>query len=207
MGILDQLGKAVQNSSQWLKDYAGAYISLDPQSKQLVLKPKSTSFLCQQAVSKVEQLKSLKPDIEEGLIAEIEHQGIKAKVHFTPEMIFFKDDTVEGQLRLIDKPKFEADSFIYKTLIAGWSTILGGYIPEKALPDGIRIAGDKVYYKLPKSKLKLLSALFSKLDNGSALTLELIKSELMIKSEISIDWSDLNLKTLGEVFNITGSKS
>ena len=202
MGILDQLGKAVQNSSQRLKEYVGTYISLDSQSKQLVLKSKATSLLCQQAVSRVEQLKSLEPDSQEGLIAEIEHQGIKVRILFTPEQIFFKKDTIEGQLRLIDKPKFETDSFIYKTLIAGWSTVLGGYIPQKALPEGIRIIGDKVYYTLPKSELKLLSALFSRLDDGSALTLSLEQGELKIKSGVSINWDDFNLQSLRQIFNI-----
>jgi hypothetical protein len=206
MEILNQLGKAFQGSGKLLQQYVKDYIDVIPQSKQLILKPKAVLLLCQQATARVEQLTGLEPDANEGLIAIVEHQQIKVKVHFTPEKILFKGDFIEGQLRLLNKPKFETNSPIYRVLISGWNTFfLGGYIPNQVLPEGVRVDGDKVYYKFPKAQLRLMNALFQKLEDDSALNLSLKQGELSIESAIAINWSDLNFQDLLKIFNISFS--
>ncbi len=205
MEILNQLGKAFQSSSKLLQQYVKDYIDVIPQSKELILKPKAVLLLCQQATARVDQLTGLEPDTNEGLVAIIEHQQIKVKVHFTPEKILFNGDFIEGQLRLLNKPKFETNSLIYRVLISGWNTFLGGYIPNQVLPEGVRVDGDKVYYKLPKAQLRLMNVLFQKLEDDSALNLSLKQGELRIESAIAINWSDLNLQGLLQIFNISFS--
>ena len=202
MKILNQLGKAFQGSSKLLQQYVKDYVDVIPQSKQLILKSKSVLLLCQQATARVDQLTDLEPDTNEGLVAIIEHQQIKVKVHFTPEKILLDGDFIEGQLSLLNKPKFETNSLVYRVLISGWNTFLGGYIPNQVLPEGVRVDGDKVYYRLPKAHLRLMNVLFQKLEDGSALNLSLKQGELRIESAIAINWSDLNLQGLLQIFNI-----
>lgn len=201
MGIFNQLGKAVQSSRKLLQAQIESYIGINAESKQLVLKPKAVLLLCQQATTRVEKLTTLEPDLNEGLIAVIEHQKIKAKLHFTPEKLLLKDGVVEGQLRLLSKPDIESSSMIYRTLISGWSLFLGGYIPNEMLPEGVRIEGDIIYYVLPKSQLKLVSTLFGKLEDGSSLSLSLKQGELQIQSAVKIDWSDIDFQTLLQLLN------
>lgn len=196
MNFFNQLGKAVQSSGKLLQNYVKDYLTVNPQSKQLILKPKAVLLLCQQATARVEKLTSLEPDVNEGLLAVIEHQQVKAKVHFTPERIVFKDDMVEGRLRLLNKIQCETDSLIYRALISGWQTFLGGSIPNQALPEGVTVKGDQVYYKLPKAQLRLVDALFQKIEDDSALNLSLKQGELQIESAVAINWSDLNLQEL-----------
>ncbi len=196
MNFFNQLGKAAQSSGKLLQNYVKDYITVNPQAKQLILKPKAVLLLCQQATARVEKLTSLEPDVNEGLLAVIEHQQVKAKLHFTPEKILFKGDMVEGQLRLLNKIQCETDSLIYRALIAGWQTFLGGSIPNKALPEGVTVQGDQVYYKLPKAQLRLVDALFQKIEDGSTLNLSLKQGELQIDSAVVINWSDLNLQEL-----------
>ncbi len=203
MEILNQLGKAFQGSVKLLQMYVKDYIDVSPQSKQLIVKPKAVLLLCQQATDRVEQLTGLEPDANEGLMAIVEHQQIKVKIYFTPEKILFNGDLIEGQLRLLSKPQFETNSLIYKILVSGWNSFLGGYIPNQVLPEGVRVDGDKVYYALPKAQLRLMNILFQNLEDNSALNLSLNQRELRIESEVVINWSDLNLQDLLQIFNIS----
>lgn len=200
MKILNQIKQAVQNPSQLWQTYVTDYIAIDRSAKQLVLKPKTVLLLCQQAKTRVEQLKSLKPDANEGLIATFEQEQIDVKIHFTPEKIVFRGDTVEGHLRLLKAPAIETDSLFYRALVSGWRTFLGGYIPNQALPEGVRVEGDKVYYQFPKGQLRLLNALFHRLEDQSALDLSLKQGELRITSVIAVDWSDFKLQDLAQIF-------
>ncbi len=201
MNPLKQLKKVIQNSGNLLQDYVKDYIAVSPKSKELVLKPKAVLLLCQQAISRVEQLTSLEPDTNEGLIATIERGQIKVKVHFSPEKVLLNGNVVEGQLRLLNKPQVESDSMIYQTLIAGWKIFLGGNLPNHALPEGVRVDGDMVYYRLSNTQLQVLDMLFQNLENNSTLNLNLKEGELRIESAIAINWSDLNLQGLLQIFN------
>lgn len=207
MKIPNQLGKVFQGSSKLLQQYTKDYIDVIPRSKQLILKPKTVLLFCQQATARVEQLTSLEPDTQEGLIARIQHKQVTVELHFTPEEILLKGDCIEGKLRLLNKPKLEANSLIYRVLISAWNTLLGGNVPGQVLPEGVRVEGETVYYTLPKAQLKLMNALFQKLEDNSALNLSLKQGELQIESAIAIDWSDLNFQSLLQIFNISlGSK-
>lgn len=200
MNPFNRLKKAVQNPGQLLQHYLKDYISIDSPSKAVILKPKAVLLLCQQAVSKVETLQRLEPDTNEGLMAVIEHGTIKATVHFSPEKILLTDDGVEGQLRLLSKPQIDSDRMIYRTLIAGWKIFLGGNLPNKTLPEGVRIDGERVYYKFPNGQLRILDVLLQNLENNSALNLELQKGELRIESAIELHWSEINLEGLLQIF-------
>lgn len=208
MGFLDQLGKVAQNSGKLLQKQVEDYIIVDPPAQQLILKAKTVELLCQKTVQRVEQLTALEPDSQQGLLATIEQNQIKAKIHFIPEKICIKGELVEGQLRLLQKPQVESSSLMYSTLIAGWSTFLGGHIPNQALPEGVRLAGDVVYYTLPKGQLRLIDALFHNVQDGSALHLDLQQGELQIKSTVAINWRDINLLSLIQLLTaISGKKS
>lgn len=206
MKPLKQLKRAIQNSSNLLQNHVSNYIEISPESKQLVLKPKAVLLLCQQAVDRVEQLTSLVPDINEGLIATIEHGQVKVKIKFSPDKVFLNGDAVEGQLRLLNKPEIESDSMIYRTLIAGWKIFLGGNIPSHALPEGVRVDGEMVYYRFPNTKLQILDVLFHSLENGSALNLNLKEGELKVQSDVSINWSEINFQGLLRFLNSIGEK-
>ncbi|MGF1497303.1 MAG: hypothetical protein ACFB8W_10830 [Elainellaceae cyanobacterium] len=205
MKILNQLGKAVQSSGKLLQTYVKDYIAINPPSKQVTLKPKAVLLLCQQAIAKVEQLTGLEPDASEGLIATVEYQQVKARIHFTPEKLTLRGDRVEGQLRLMNAPQFETSSLVYRALIAGWKTFLGGYIPNQVLPEGVRVEGERVYYQLPKAQLQVVEALFHNLEDGSALNLNLKQGELQIESAVAINWSDLNLQALLKILHASAS--
>lgn len=206
MKIFNQLGKVAQSSGKLLQKQAENYLVISPASRQIVLKPKTVELLCQQAVQRVEQITALEIAPDEGLIATVEHQQVKIKVHFTPEKILLKGDLIEGQLRLIKKPQVESESFLYRTLIAGWKTFLGGHIPAQALPEGVRIEGNLVYYSFPVAQLRLIEALFHNLEDGSSLNLELKHGELKIDSAVAINWSDLNLLSLMQLFTANTDK-
>jgi hypothetical protein len=207
MGFLEQLGKAAQNPGKLLQKQLEDYIIVDPPAQKLILKAKTVELLCQKTIQRVDQLTALEPDSQQGLLATIEQNQIKAKIHFTPEKICIKGDLVEGQLRLLQKPQVESSSLMYRTLIAGWSTFLGGYIPNQALPEGVRLEGDLVYYTLPKGQLRLVDALFHNIQDGSALNLDLQQGELDITSTVAINWRDINLLSLIQLFTaISGKK-
>lgn len=200
--MFGKIKATLQDSKQFLQGMIAEYIMFSPQAKQLTLKQKTVILLCQQAVSKVEQLKSLQPDDKEGLIAIIEHKQIQAKIHFTPEKITLHEDYIEGQLRLLIPPQFQTDSLVYRYLIAGWQVFLGGKLPNGALPDGVRLENDKVYYTLPRKQLQLLDALFSRLKNDSALITTLKQGELIIESSVTLNWSELKLQNLLQVLKL-----
>ncbi len=206
MGLLDQLGKVAQNSGKLLQKQVEDYVIVDSPAQQLTLKAKTVELLCQKAIQRVDQLTALEPDPHRGLLATIEHNPIKANIHFTPEKICIKGDFAEGQLRLLQKPQVESSSVMYRTLIAGWSTFLGGYIPNQSLPEEVRIEGDLVYYTLPKGQLRLVDALFHNIQDGSALNLDLQQSELHIKSAVAINWREVNLLGLIQLFTAISSK-
>ncbi len=203
MSIFNKVKATFQDSRQFLQGMIEEYIMFSPQTKQLTLRQKTVLLLCQQAVSKVEQLKSLQPDAEEGLIATIEHKQIQAKIHFTPEKITLHEDCIEGQLRLLTPPQFQTDSLVYRYLIAGWKIFLGGKLPNGALPDGVRLENDKVYYTLPRNQLQVVDALFSSLETGSALTTILKQGELMIESSVALSWSKIKLQNLLQLLKLT----
>ncbi len=83
MGVFNKITATFQESKQFLKRTLEEYMMFSSETKHLTLKKKTVLLLCHQAESRVEQLKSLVPDSEEGLIATIEHQKIQVKLHFT----------------------------------------------------------------------------------------------------------------------------
>ncbi len=206
MKIFNQLGKAAQSSGKLLQKQVEDYIIVDPPAQQLILKAKTVELLCQKTIQRIDQLTALEPDPQQGLLATIEQNQIKAKIHFTPEKVCIKGDLVEGQLRLLQKPKVESSSLMYRTLIAGWSTFLGGYIPGQALPEGVKLEGDLVYYTLPKGQLRLVDALFHNIQDGSSLNLILQQGELQITSTVALNWRDINLLSLIQLFTAISSK-
>lgn len=200
MNVLNKISATFKESKKNLQTNLEEYISF-PKANQLTLGEKTVLFLCEQAESKVEMLNSLKPDSKEGLIATVQHEKIVAQLHFTPEKITLHKDCIEGEIRLLKKPEFETDSIIYRSLIAGWKTFLGGKIPNRALPKEVRIKGNKIYYTLPRNELQLLDALFHTLENGSALTTNLKEGSLTIESSVALSWNDFKLANLLHIFN------
>lgn len=169
MKILNQAKTKLQDSKQLLQKLIDKYVVINLKDNQLILKEKTVLLLCQQAELKVNNLTSLIPNHEEGMIAIMEYDKIQIKLHFTPEKITLKDECIEGQLHLLTPPQFEADSLIYRSLIAGWKIFLGGQIPNQALPEQIRLEGNKIYYTLPRNQLQLLDAFFHNLQTDSCL--------------------------------------
>ena len=80
--------------------------------------------------------------------------------------------------------------------------MLGGKIDNKALPEKMRIEGDIIYYELPKDQVPLIDALFHKIEDNSVLNLDLIEGRLIIESQVSINWRDINLQELSQIFNL-----
>ncbi|MEH1990787.1 hypothetical protein [Nostoc sp.] len=172
------------------------------EAKQLTLTKKMVLLLCQQAESRVEQLKSLEPHSEEGLIATIEYNKIQVKLHFTPEKITLNKDCIEGELRLLNPPQFETEAIVYRYLIAGWTRFLGGKFPHGTLPKEVRIENNKVYYTLPRNQLQLLDSLFPNLENGSALMTKLQQGELTIETSVALSWNNFKLQNLLQLLNL-----
>ena len=92
MGVFDKLTATFQESRKFLQKTLEEYIKFSPQAKQLILREKTVLLLCQQAESRVEQLKSLQTHPQEGLTATIEHQKVLVQLHFTPEKITLNQD-------------------------------------------------------------------------------------------------------------------
>ena len=201
MNLFNKVKATVQESKQFLREIIKDYILFDSGNKQLILKKKTVVMLCQHAVARVEQLKSLEPDLSEGLIATIEHKKIQARIHFTPEKITLNKDTIKGELRLLTPPQFQTESIIYRYLIAGWHNFLGGKVPNAALPDSIRVENNKIYYTMPRNQSQLLEALFSSLKNESALITSLKQGELTIETSVALSWNDFNLQSLLQLLN------
>ena len=203
MSIFDKLG----DSTNFIQKTLEKYIVFNSQQKEVTLKNKAILILCQQALSRVEQLKSLETHPEEGLIATVEHEQVTSQLHFTPEKMTLNSDSIDGELRLLETPKFNSDSALYKYLIAGWKTFLGGKIPDGVLPKEFKIEGDKVFYSLPRNQLKLLDAFAHTLEDGSTLTASLKKGELTIKTDVALSWDDLKLNSLLQLLNTYGSRA
>ncbi|WP_069791365.1 hypothetical protein A5482_014520 (plasmid) [Cyanobacterium sp. IPPAS B-1200] len=203
MDIFKTIQATVQEVSEQLgQRYTEEYITFSSDTKQLTLKKKTVLLLCQQAESGVEKLQKLEPDTEEGLIATIKHKEILAKVHFTPEQITLHEDCIEGQLRLVKLPEFQTKSPIYRRLIAGWKTFLGGKVPNGVLPEDVRMEGEKLYYSFPRSQAPLIDALFSGVENGSVLMTDLKKGELTIKTSVAVNWKDFNIQNLLQLIKV-----
>ena len=202
MGLINKLNQVTRKSVNFLQKSVGDYIAFEPESKRVILKAKMVLFLCKKAMEKVDKLSNLEPDQQEGLIATVVHEKVTVKIHFTPEKIVLKGDTVEGELRLLKQPQFETNSIFYRSLIASWKVFLGCYIPNDKLPEGIEVKGDRVFYSLPKSQLKLINLLFNSLQDGSALNLQLIQGELAVTSQVAINWGDLNLPELIKMLSV-----
>ena len=158
-------------------------------------------LLCQQAVARVEQLKSLEPDLSEGLIARIKHKKIQVKIYFTPEKIILNQDNIEGVLRLLNPPQFHTESIIYRYLIFGWQNFLGGRIPNAVLPNSITVENNKIYYTMPRNQSQLIEAMFSSLKNESALITSFKNGELMIETSVALCWNNFNLQSLFQLLN------
>ncbi|WP_319422586.1 hypothetical protein [Pleurocapsa sp. FMAR1] len=201
MGILNKLKATVQESKQSLREIIKEYISLDSGNKQLILKKKTVLLFCQQALNRVEQLKNLELDSSEGLIATVEHNKVKVKIHFTSEKITLNKDNIEGELRLLTTPQFQTKNIIYRYLIAGWQNFLGGKVPNAVLPENIRIENNKIYYSMPRNQSQLLEALFSSLKNKSALKTSIKQGELTIETSAALGWDDFNLQSLFKLLN------
>lgn len=202
MGVFNKITAAFQESRQFLKKSLGEYILYSSEAKQLTLKKPIVLLLCQQAESRVEQLISLKPDTDEGLIATIEYNKIQVKLHFTPEKITLNEDCIEGVLSLLQPPQFDTESIVYRYLIAGWKTFLGGKLPNGALPKDVRIENNKVYYTLPRNQLQLLEDFFHSLENGSALITNLKQGDLTIETSVALSWNNFKLQNLLQLLNL-----
>ncbi len=205
MGLLKNLGQKLKNTGKLLQPLLTSYLAFEPSAKKIILKQKIVNFLCQQAETKIEQIISLKPDEEKGLIAIIKHQEITAKINFTPELITIKEDCIEGKLKLLHKPELKSDSLLYGYLIAGWNIFLGGKVPKFVLPDNIKIENDTIYYSFPRNQVKLLEALLKTIENDSTLNVNLEKGELIIESSVSINWQDIKIEDLMLILNINKS--
>jgi hypothetical protein len=202
MGIFNKVTATFHESRQFLKRSLEEYIMFSSEAKQLILTKKMVLLLCQQAESRVEQLKSLEPHSEEGFIATIEYNKIQVKLHFTPEKITLNKDCIEGELRLLKPPQFETESIVYRYLIAAWTRFLGGKLPNGALPKEVRIENNKVYYTLPRTQLQLLDSLFHSLENGSTLMINLQQGNLTIETSVALSWNNFKLQNLLQLLNL-----
>ncbi|MHC5745163.1 MAG: hypothetical protein ACYTXT_25345 [Nostoc sp.] len=202
MSFFNKFAATFEESRQFLKRSLEEYIMFSSEAKQLTLTKKMVLLLCQQAESRVEQLKSLEPHSEEGLIATIEYNKIQVKLHFTPEKITLNKDCIEGELRLLNPPQFETEAIVYRHLIAGWTRFLGGKFPLGNLPKEVRIENNKVYYTLPRNQLQLLDSLFPNLENGSALMTKLQQGELTIETSVALSWNNFKLQNLLQLLNL-----
>ncbi|MBW4558007.1 MAG: hypothetical protein KME59_19155 [Trichormus sp. ATA11-4-KO1] len=202
MGVFNKITTTFQESRQFIKKSLEEYIMFSSEAKQLTLKRKMVLLLCQKAISRVEQLKNLEPDSEEGLIATIEYNKIQVRLHFSPEKITLNEDCIKGELRLLNPPQFDTESIVYRYLIAGWKTFLGCKIPNGTLPKEVRIENNKVYYTLPRNQLQLLDSLFHNLETGSALITNLKQGDLTIETSVALSWKNFKLQNLLQLLNI-----
>ncbi|MGK7890577.1 MAG: hypothetical protein AB4042_14700 [Leptolyngbyaceae cyanobacterium] len=205
MSFFNRLSKGLGLSTQLLQQFLEPYVSINPSEKQLILKDKTVAILCQQAINRVEKITNLEPDAVEGLWATVKHQNLEFKIHFTPEKITYNDDLIEGQIRLLKKIDCQTNSLAYRVVIAAWKTFLGGTVPNQVLPEGIRSEGDRLYYQFPKSQLKLIDALFTTVENNSAVNLALLKGELYL--DTTITWSRVDLPKLIQTLGLNPTKS
>ncbi len=202
MNIFNKAKTKLQESGKLVQRLIEEYVIFNLQARQLVLQKKTVLLLCQQAELKVDKLINLIPDPEEGLIAIIDHNKIQIKVYFTPEKVTLKDDCIEGQLLLLTPPQFETESVVYRSLIAAWKIFLGGQIPNQALPEQVRVEGDKIYYTLPRNQLQLLDAFFHNLQADSSLMTNLKQGELIMNSSVALNWNNFKLQSLYQALNL-----
>ena len=201
MNIFKNIKQKAQSAGKALLPLVKQYLDVNPEEQEIIIKPQATVFLCKQVQGKVEKIKSLKPDEKKGLIADIEHNSINITIHFNPECITLKEDCIQGQLRLINKPDIKTDSKVYNTLIAGWKVFLGGYIPQSALPENVKVEGEKVFYTFPRNQLKTLEALLKGVKNESVFNTDINEGQFTIKSNVSLDWSNIDIQDFLSSFN------
>lgn len=186
-----------QNKGKLLLPLIKPYFNFDTEAKQIIFQPKTVLFLCRKAESKIEQLISLNPHKQEGLIAEIQHDNLQAKIHFTPETITLTDDYVEGQLKLLNQPDIKSDSPMWNLFIGGWKVFLGGKkVPQSFLPENIRVEDNRVYYKFPREQIKVLNLLCQGIENRSKLLTTLKEGMLIINSDVAFDWKKIDIQQL-----------
>lgn len=200
MNKFQNLRNIWQQSQQVSQEFSKQYLVLNREEQQLTLKEKTVLLLCKQAETKIEHLISLQPDDLEGMIAVIETEKIRAKLHFTPEKITIKGDYIEGELRLLNSPQLASDSMVYRYLIVGWQTFLGSKIPDRVLPKDIRVERDKIYYSLSKEKIELLKPFFTALQDDSTLLTTLKEKELVITSSAAFNWNNFKIQDLLQLF-------
>jgi hypothetical protein len=152
--VIKKTGKQVQ---KYAEKQVQKYIHFEESSKELILKERSVALLCKQIQKKIGQIKALDPDVNEGLVAVIEHENITVKVRFTPDKIIYENNLIRGELVLLDKPEVQSNSFLYSILISSWSIFLGGYIPPQVLPKQVKMDGNRIHYEFPQEQTKLLS--------------------------------------------------
>ncbi|WP_069790995.1 hypothetical protein A5482_015200 (plasmid) [Cyanobacterium sp. IPPAS B-1200] len=201
MNIFKNIKQKAQNTGKVLLPLVKQYLDVNPEEQEIIIKPQATLFLCKQVQGKVEKIKSLKPDEKKGLIADIEHNSINITIHFNPECITLKEDCIQGQIKLINKPDIKTDSKVYNTLIAGWKVFLGGYIPQSALPENVKVEGDKVFYTFPRNQLKTLEALLKGVKNESVFNTDINEGQFTIKSNVSLDWNNIDIQAFLSSFN------
>jgi len=201
MSLLKKIAEKAKNTGKLFKPLIEPYLEFNTESKEIILTPKTVLFLCQQTQAKNEQIRSLKPAENQGLIAEIKYQDFDITLHFTPVSITLTEDTIQGELKLLKKPDFKSDHLVYKTLIAGWKIFLGGKIPESKLPEKIKVEGDKVFYSFPRQQVKILAVLLKGIKSDSTLMMNLEQGKLIINTDIAIDLDNINLQDFFSILN------
>jgi hypothetical protein len=189
MKFFKPIRSTVLTAKKSTQKYVEEYVLLNLETKQLILTQKAVLLLCQQAEHQVEQLQSLEPDLNEGLIATIESKKIRAVVHFTPDKITIQESCIKGQLRLLNSSQFYSKSPIYRCLIEVWKNFLGGNM--FCFPENIEVKGDNIYYTFPRNYIKLLEYFLSNQKNGSALVTFVREGKLIIETSLTLSWTDL----------------
>lgn len=95
----------------------------------------------------------------------------------------------------------KSDSLIYNTLIAGWKIFLGGNIPQLKLSENVKVDSDQVFYTFPRSQIKLLEVLFKSVQSDSTLITNLEQGVLTIKTDVSLDWSNISIQDFLSILN------
>lgn len=79
---------------------------------------------------------------------------------------------------------------------------MGGQIPSQALPEQVRVEGNKICYTLTRNQLQLLDAFFHNLQTDSYLITHLKQEELFIKSSVALSLNNFKLQSLYQALNL-----
>jgi|GEM_PF-5380266 len=90
--IRQNIGQKAKNTGKIIQTVAQPYLQFKPETKEIILTEKMVLFLCKQTELRSDKIKSLKPDKEQGLIAEIKQKEFNITLNFTPEYIKLKED-------------------------------------------------------------------------------------------------------------------